>query len=32
MTHSVTKSMLSGVIGVAYDRGMIRDINETVQS
>jgi CubicO group peptidase (beta-lactamase class C family) len=32
MTHSVTKSMLSTVIGVAYDRGMIRDINETVQS
>jgi len=32
MTHSVTKSMLSSVIGVAYDRGMIRDINDTVQS
>jgi CubicO group peptidase (beta-lactamase class C family) len=32
MTHCVTKSMLSSAIGVAYDRGMIRNINETVQS
>jgi hypothetical protein len=32
MTHSVTKSMLSSVIGVAYDRGMIRGTNDTVQS
>src|SRR5437016_1510558 len=24
MTHSVTKSLLSSVVGVAYDRGMIR--------
>src|SRR3984893_15538359 len=29
MAHSVTKSMLSSVIGVAYDRGMIRKINDT---
>jgi len=27
MTHSVSKSFLSSVIGVAYDRGMIRDID-----
>src|SRR3954468_19488503 len=26
MTHSVTKSMLSSVIGVAVDRGMIRSL------
>jgi hypothetical protein len=32
MTHSVTKSRLSSVIGVAYDAGMIRDINDTVQN
>ena len=32
MTHSVTQSMLSSVIGVAYDHGMIGDINDTVQS
>src|SRR5579883_995240 len=32
MTHSVTKSMLSSVIGIAYDRGMIRNINATAQS
>ena len=31
MAHSVTKSMLSTVVGVAFDRGMIRDINDTVQ-
>src|SRR5947208_10696474 len=24
MTHSVTKSMLSSIVGVAFDRGMIR--------
>src|SRR5262252_8839201 len=30
MAHSVTKSMLSSVIGVAYNRGMIRSINDTV--
>ena len=28
MTHSVTKSMLSSVIGVAVDRGMIRSLDE----
>src|SRR5712664_2777474 len=31
MTHSVTKSMLSSVIGVAYDRGMIRSIDDPVK-
>lgn len=31
MAHSVTKSMLSSVIGVAYDRGMIRSLDDTVQ-
>src|SRR6267378_605871 len=31
MTHSVTKSMLSSVVGVAYDRGMIRSIDDPVK-
>jgi len=31
MTHSVTKSLLSTVVGVAFDRGMIRNINDTVK-
>src|SRR5438105_9388898 len=31
MTHSVTKSMLSSVIGVAFDRGMIRSLEDTVR-
>ena len=31
MTHSVTKSMLSSVIGIAYDRGMIRSIDDNVR-
>jgi CubicO group peptidase (beta-lactamase class C family) len=31
MTHSVTKSFLSSVVGVAVDRGMIRSINDTVR-
>lgn len=30
MTHSVTKSFLSTVIGVAYDKGLIRNIDDTV--
>src|SRR4030081_1051695 len=30
MTHSVTKSMLSSVVGIAVDRGMIKSINDTV--
>src|SRR5258708_32419954 len=29
MTHSVTKTFLSSVIGIAVDRGMIRSINDT---
>jgi CubicO group peptidase (beta-lactamase class C family) len=31
MTHSVTKSMLSTVVGLAYDRGLIRSIDDTVR-
>src|SRR6266852_6406514 len=31
MTHSVTKSMLSSVVGVAVDRGMIRSLDDTVR-
>ncbi len=31
MAHSVTKSFLSSVIGVAVDRGMIRSIDDTVR-
>jgi CubicO group peptidase (beta-lactamase class C family) len=31
MAHSITKSMLSSVIGVAVDRGMIRDIHDPVR-
>src|SRR6202521_5316140 len=31
MTHSVTKSMLSSVVGVAFDRGMIRSLDDTVR-
>jgi CubicO group peptidase (beta-lactamase class C family) len=31
MTHSVTKSLLSSVVGVAFDRGLIRSINDTVR-
>jgi CubicO group peptidase (beta-lactamase class C family) len=30
MTHSVTKSMLSSVVGVAFDRGLIRSIDDAV--
>lgn len=30
MTHSVTKSFLSIVVGLAVDRGMINNINDTV--
>ncbi len=30
MTHSVTKSLLSTVIGVAFDKGLIRSVNDTV--
>ena len=31
MTHSVTKSFLSSVAGVAYDRGLIRSIDDLVR-
>ncbi|WP_089679535.1 serine hydrolase domain-containing protein [Catalinimonas alkaloidigena] len=31
MTHSVTKSFLSSVVGVAVDRGMIRSVRDTVR-
>jgi CubicO group peptidase (beta-lactamase class C family) len=30
MTHSVTKTFLSAVAGLAYDRHMIRDVNDRV--
>ncbi len=28
MTHSVTKSFLTTTVGVAYDKGLIRDVND----
>ena len=31
MTHSVTKSLLSSVVGVAFDRGLIRNIHDAVR-
>ena len=31
MTHSITKSMLSTVVGLAHDRGTIRSIDDTVR-
>ena len=31
MTHSVTKSMLSSVVGIAFDRGMIRSLDDPVK-
>jgi len=30
LTHSITKSMLSSVVGLAYDRRLIRSIDDTV--
>src|SRR5256885_4532373 len=30
MTHSVTKSLLSSVVGIAYDRGLIKSIDDPV--
>jgi len=30
MTHSITKSMLSSVVGLAFDRGLIRNIDDKV--
>ncbi len=30
MSHSVTKSFLSVVVGLAFDRGLLRDVNEPV--
>ncbi len=30
MTHSVTKSMLSSVVGIAFDRGMIKSLDDPV--
>lgn len=32
MTHSVTKSFLSSVVGLAVDSGLIRSVNDTVAS
>ncbi|MEA2870207.1 MAG: hypothetical protein QOH67_183, partial [Hyphomicrobiales bacterium] len=31
MTHSVTKSFLSSLVGIAFDRGMIRSIDDPVR-
>ena len=31
MTHSITKSMLTTVVGLAHDRGLIRSIDDTVR-
>jgi CubicO group peptidase (beta-lactamase class C family) len=31
MTHSVTKSLLSSVVGIAVDRGMIKNIDDPVR-
>jgi CubicO group peptidase (beta-lactamase class C family) len=31
MTHSVTKSLLSSVVGVAFDRGMIKSLDDPVR-
>src|SRR5690606_11524235 len=31
LTFSVTKSFLSTVVGLAYDRGLIRDVHDTVR-
>lgn len=30
MTHSVTKSFLTTAVGIAYDRGLIRDVHDEV--
>jgi CubicO group peptidase (beta-lactamase class C family) len=32
ITHSVTKSFLSSVVGLAVDRGLIKSVNDTVAS
>lgn len=32
MAHSVTKSLLSSVVGVAYDRRMIRSLDDPIQA
>jgi CubicO group peptidase (beta-lactamase class C family) len=32
MTFSVTKSFLSTTVGLGYDRGLIRDLNDTVRA
>ena len=32
MTHSVTKSFLSSVVGLAVDRGLIKSVNDTAAS
>jgi CubicO group peptidase (beta-lactamase class C family) len=31
MTHSITKSMLSSVVGIAFERGLISSIDDTVR-
>ncbi len=32
MTHSVTKSFLSTVVGLAFDKGLIKDVNDKVRN
>jgi len=32
MTHSVTKSFISATVGLAYDRGLIKSISDTVHA
>jgi CubicO group peptidase (beta-lactamase class C family) len=32
MTHSVTKTFLSSTVGLAYDRGLIRDVHDLVDA
>jgi len=31
MTHSITKSLLSSVVGAAFDSGMIRNVDDTAR-
>lgn len=32
MTHSVTKSFLSTIVGLAFDRGLIKDVNDKAKN
>ncbi|MDB5810870.1 MAG: hypothetical protein JWN94_2992, partial [Betaproteobacteria bacterium] len=31
MTHSITKCMITSIVGIAHDRGLIRSIDDTVR-